>query len=58
MSEKQVLQKIAYLEFANDQLLAEIKHVDALLRLVGFPNGLETVKQAAREIIEEGIQEE
>lgn len=45
-------QRIAYLEFVNDQLLSEIKYVDHLLRLIGFPDGLETVKVAAREVIE------
>ena len=42
--------RIAYLEFVNDQLLTELKYVDQLLRSIGFPEGLETVKKAAREI--------
>ncbi|MCB1134776.1 MAG: hypothetical protein KDK78_00795 [Chlamydiia bacterium] len=44
--------RIAYLEFVNDQLLTELKYVDQLLRSIGFPEGLETVKKAAREIQE------
>lgn len=46
-------QKIAYLEFVNDQLLSEIQYVDQLLKLIGFPDGLETIKSAAQEVIEE-----
>ena len=45
--------KIAYLEFVNDQLVSEIHYVDRLLRLIGFPDGLETIKSAAQEVIEE-----
>jgi len=46
-------QKVAYLEFVNDQLLSEIHYVDRLLKLIGFPDGLETIKSAAQEVIEE-----
>jgi len=45
--------KIAYLEFVNDQLLSEIQYVDRLLRIIGFPDGLQTIKDAAQEVIEE-----
>ena len=46
-------QKIAYLEFVNDQLISEIHYVDRLLKIIGFPDGLETIKSAAQEVIEE-----
>lgn len=46
-------QKIAYLEFVNDQLVSEIHYVDRLLKIIGFPDGLETIKSAAQEVIEE-----
>lgn len=50
--------KIAYLEFVNDQLMSEIHYVDRLLRLIGFPDGLETIKSAAQDVIdEEGFSE-
>jgi hypothetical protein len=50
--------KIAYLEFVNDQLTSEIHYVDKLLRLIGFPEGLETIKNAAEEVIDdEGFSE-
>jgi hypothetical protein len=45
--------RIAYLEFVNDQLISEIHYVDRLLRLIGFPDGLDTIKNAAQEVIEE-----
>jgi hypothetical protein len=45
--------KIAYLEFVNDQLISEIHYVDRLLRLIGFPDGLDTIKNAAQEVVEE-----
>ena len=45
--------KIAYLEFVNDQLATEIQYIDRLLQLIGFPGGLETIKSAAQEVIEE-----
>lgn len=45
--------KVAYLEFVNDQLMSEIQYIDQLLRLIGFPGGLETIKNAAKEALEE-----
>lgn len=44
MNNKTQEQTIAYLEFANDQLLSEIHHVDRLLKLIGLSDGLETLK--------------
>jgi len=38
--EKSLRQRIAHLEFANDQLHTEIKYLDQLLRLIGFCDGL------------------
>lgn len=49
-----LLKKIAKLESVNDQLLTEIRYLDALMRRVGFSAGLETVKATAIEIIEKG----
>lgn len=51
MKNKRLNKKIAYLEFENDQLHAEIAYVDRLLRMIGFSEGLETIKLAAREIL-------
>jgi endonuclease III len=45
--------KMAELESINDQLSAEIKYLDQLLKQVGFDEGLKTLKSAAQELIEE-----
>lgn len=45
--------KLAYLEFANDQLHSELEYVDRLLKIIGFPEGLATIKSAALEVMEE-----
>lgn len=50
---KKILEKLAYLEFVNDQLSTELQYVDRLLRAVGFADGLSTVKQAAQELFED-----
>lgn len=52
MDTEGLTKRVAYLEFVNDQLLTELKYIDHLLRSIGFPEGLETVKKAAREIRE------
>lgn len=45
--EKELNQEIARLESVNDQLFAELKYVDQLMRQVGFVEGLATVKATA-----------
>ncbi|MBA3958589.1 MAG: hypothetical protein H0X51_09405 [Parachlamydiaceae bacterium] len=50
----ELMKKIAYLEFVNDQLTSEVTHVDQLMRLIGFSYGLEGVKATANEIIAKG----
>lgn len=54
MSEQELQREIARLETINDQLSAELDHVDQLMRMLGFSGGLETVKATAHEIIEKG----
>jgi hypothetical protein len=55
MTKKQLLQKIARLESLNDQLSTEISYVDQLMRVVGFSDGLLTVKETAKEMISKGM---
>jgi hypothetical protein len=55
MTKAQLLKKIALLESVNDQLSTEVSYVDQLMRLLGFSDGLVTVKATAKEIIEKGI---
>jgi len=58
MTKAQLLKKIAMLESINDQLTTEVTYVDNLMRLLGFSEGLATVKATATEIIEKGYLEE
>lgn len=55
---KQLNKKIAYLEFVQDQLETEITELDGLLRSVGFPEGLASVKEVAQELLANGDIEE
>lgn len=52
MEKSKLEKKIAFLEFQNDQLIAELQYTDALLKKAGFSNGLNAVKRAAKEVIE------
>lgn len=54
----QLMKKIAYLESINDQLITEVSYVDQLMRILGFAEGLTTVKATANEIIEKGYHNE
>ena len=49
---QKLLDRLAQLEFQNDQLVAELEYVDQLLRNVGFTEGLHSVKAAAKELAE------
>jgi hypothetical protein len=51
MNKTELLQQQARLESINDQLSAELAYVDRLMRMVGFGNGLETLKATAKELI-------
>lgn len=55
MTKSQLLKKIAYLESLNDQLSTEVVYVDHLMRLIGFSEGLVTVKATAQEILDKGL---
>lgn len=48
-----MLKRISELESLNDQLLAELRYLDGLLREVGFEDGLITLKFAAKELLEQ-----
>ena len=53
MNNEELLEKLAKLEFQNDQLTAELEYIDSLLRTVGFADGLASVKAAAQELAEQ-----
>jgi len=49
--------RISELESINDQLTAELRYLDRLLKEVGFEEGLSTLKFAALELLEEDKEE-
>jgi len=58
MNKEELMQKVAELEFTNDQLISELKYLDALMRSIGFTDGLATVKATAHELIERDYRED
>ena len=54
----QLLKRLARLESEHDQLSAEIVYVDQLMKMIGFAQGLETVKGTANEIIKKGYHQQ
>lgn len=58
MDQLEIKRRIARLEFINDQLSAELAEVDNLLRMAGFPNGIESAKKVALELLENGYEEQ
>ncbi len=59
MDGNDIIKRIAQLEFIHDQLSTEIVNLDKLLRSVGFPDGIKSAKEVAREILEaEGSEDE
>ena len=57
MNKTQLLKKIAILESSNDQLETEVQSIDSLMKMLGFSNGLTTIKATAEEIIDKGYSE-
>ena len=55
--EEELKRRISELESINDQLSAELRYLDGLLKEVGFEDGLITLKYAAIELLEEEQEE-
>lgn len=53
----QLEKRVAYLEFVEDQLRTELTYLDTLLKSVGFPQGLISVKAVAKEMLTDKSQE-
>lgn len=53
MDHPSLVHKVALLEFTCDQLVSELRYLDELLRTVGFPDGIKTLKEAAEETLDE-----
>jgi hypothetical protein len=58
MEKDEMLKRIAELESLNDQLVAELRYLDDLLKQLGFQEGLKTLKYAAKEMLEQDKSEE
>lgn len=52
MDENDYKKKIAKLESINDQLQAEFNHLNLLLKKVGFEEGIKSLKDAAKELLD------
>jgi hypothetical protein len=52
MTKKDLLKKIAQMEFYIDQLETEVENVDDLLKTIGFTDGLASIKRAALELLQ------
>jgi hypothetical protein len=53
MQKVELLKKLAELESVNDQLQAELRDLDQLMKELGFVEGLQSLKVAAKEVIED-----
>ena len=47
MKTEDLQKRQAFLEFTNDQLESEIAELEELLKAIGFPNGIASLKEAA-----------
>lgn len=51
MTKAQLKKKIAQLESVNDHLLTEVSYIDQLMKLIGFSEGIQSVKATAQEML-------
>jgi len=58
MKKKDLIKRLAYLESLNDQLMTELTYLDELMRQVGFAGGIESFKETALEMYQEGQESE
>jgi hypothetical protein len=60
MTKDQLQRKIARLESLNDHLMTELTDMNELMRLIGFAEGIKTVKATAHEMLrhEAGMNED
>ena len=52
MEKDELLHKIANLESINDQLSSELKDLNNIALKLGFVNGIEGLKEAAKEVLD------
>jgi hypothetical protein len=51
MTNIELEQKVAQLEFEHDQLISELSHTNQLLKSVGFPDGIKSIKEIAEDLL-------
>ena len=52
MSHDKLEKRIAQLESINDQLTCEFNHLNQILKKLGFDDGIKTLKEAAKEMLD------
>lgn len=57
MRKAKLQKKLAYLESINDILSTELDNINELMKIVGFSNGITTLKVTAEEMISRGCVE-
>lgn len=58
MAKEDLIKKIARLESLNDQLASELQYLNSISKKLGFQEGLKTLKEAAKELLEEQASED
>lgn len=51
-----ITKKLAQLEFINDQLVSELSYIDKLMRQIGFSEGLDSLKNTAKELYDNNLE--
>ncbi len=51
MEERDYIKQIAKLESVSDQLQSELNYLNEMLRALGFEEGIKSLKEAAKELL-------
>ena len=49
---KDLEKRLKSLRVEKELLMQEIENIDSLLRLIGFPRGIESIRKVARDVVE------
>lgn len=47
--------RLAYLQSINDHLLTELEYIDHVTREIGFPEGISSLKDTAKKLLDNSI---
>jgi len=53
MNREECLKKISELQSVNDQLMAELRYLNNLLKEIGFEEGITTLKTTLQEMLDQ-----